>query len=186
MHFSALRLTGLGLIALALCGQVPVTRHNLEVGATGIFPVNGYIANEYSAGPGWRPGYELRLLKPLGAEVGWTESWPLGTSCDRFGCTYPRETLKLLDYGLRGHILLGGGRVDLSVGAGGGYVWHPEDAFYKNGALFQYSGKAAIALDHRGRFRISFTVRLYRDLGRPTQQWLSTTGSFIYGFGGMR
>src|ERR1017187_5497469 len=75
-------------------------------------------------------GYELRLVKPIGAEVGITEAGLPGTSCDRFGCTHPRETLKFLDYGLRGHIALSGGRIDLSAGLGGGYVWHLYETFF--------------------------------------------------------
>jgi hypothetical protein len=181
MNSSALHLATLALLPCALWAQDGVTRHNLEIGGGGVFPLNGYIADNYSPGPAGRAGYELRLLKPIGAEVGITEAGLPGASCNRFGCTYPRETLRFLDYGLRGHIGLG--RVDLSVGLGGGYVWFAKYDPFTNGALFQYSGKAAVALDRRGRFRIAFTVRTWRDLGRPTQQWLSTTGSFIFGLG---
>ncbi|HEV3202086.1 MAG TPA: hypothetical protein VGZ73_29510 [Bryobacteraceae bacterium] len=183
MNSSALHLAILALVSSALCAQDGATRHNLEIGGGGIFPLNGYIADDYSAGPAGRAGYELRLVKPLGAEAGITEAGLPGTSCDRFGCTHPRETLKFLDYGLRGHIGLSGGRIDLSAGLGGGYVWYEHETFFRNGPLFQYSGKAAVALDRGKRFRIAFAVRTWRDLGRPTQQWLSTTGSFIFGFG---
>lgn len=76
-------------------------------------------------------------------------------------------------------------RVELSVGSGGGYIWYDrgfENSFLDS-ALLQYSGKATFAFDHRKRFRLGFTVRTWRDLGRPTQQWLSTTGSVVYGIG---
>jgi hypothetical protein len=33
---------------------------------------------------------------------------------------------------------------------------------------------------------LGFTVRTWRDLGRPIQQWLSTTVSLIYGLGEVR
>jgi hypothetical protein len=175
----------LALASAPLWAQDGATRHNLEIGGGGIFPLNGYIADEYSAGPAGRAGYEFRLIMPLGAEVGITEGGPAGTVCDRFrfGCIHPRETLKFLDYGVRGHLGLSGGRIDLSVGLGGGHIWYEYETFFRNVPLFQYSGKAAVALDRGKRFRIAFTVRTWRDLGRPTQQWLSTTGSFVFGFG---
>jgi hypothetical protein len=132
----------------------------------------------------------LRIIKYLGAEAGFTDAWPVGPdSCVRFGCSYSRQTLKLLDYGLRGVAPLAGGRVELSIGLGGGYVWHKYGyygSFGSNQALFQYSGKAAFALDHRHRFRAITAVRTWRDLGRPTLQWLSVTGGIEVGLGSFR
>lgn len=152
--------------------------------------MGGYLANRYSSGPGWRGGYELRPLKHLGAEAGFTEAWPVGTDvCSRLGCAYSRQTLKLLDYGLRGVVPLAGGRVELSIGLGGGYVWHKygySGMFGTNQALFQYSGKTSFALDQGRHFRANFTVRIWRDLGRPTQQWLSTIGGIEVAFGRLR
>jgi hypothetical protein len=171
------------LLSSALWAQDVATRHNLEIGGGGVFPVNGYITDDYSAGPAGRAGYELRLIKLLGAEVGITEAGLPGSSCNRFGCTHPRETVKFMDSGLRGHVAIAGGRIDLSAGLGGGYVWYQSETFFRNVALLQYSGKASIALDRGRRLRLAVTVRTWRDLGRPTQQWLSTTGSFIFGFG---
>ena len=179
----------LGLLAGPSYPQVAATRHNFEFGAAGIFPVNGYQTASYSAGPGWRAGYELRIFKHLGAEGGFTAGWPVGTdTCNRFGCVYSRQTLKLLDYGLRGVVPLAAGRVELSIGLGGGYVWHQygySGTFGTNQALFQYSGKAAFALDRQRRVRLSFTVRTWRDLGRLTQQWVSATGGVIVGLGNL-
>jgi hypothetical protein len=172
----------LALLAIHAWAQ---TLHNLEVGAAGLFPLSGSRTTDYSAGAGWHPGYELRFLRPVGAEIGYTQAWLPGSSCNRFGCIHPIEPLKLLDYGLRGHLMLDDGRVDLSAGAGGGYVWYRYGNSFTNISLFQYSGKAAIALDHRKHFRIAFTLRAWRDLGRPTQQWLSTSGGLIFGFGGL-
>ncbi len=110
-------------------------------------------------------------------------------NCGKYGCASSRENFRLLDYGLRGILPLAGGRVELSAGLGGGYVLHPfgySGPYGPNQSLFQYSGKAAIAVDHAGRIRISFGVRTWRDLGRPTQQWLSTTAGVSYGFGRVR
>ena len=161
--------------------QTVVARHNLEIGGGGVFPVGGYLADYYSPGPAGRAGYELRLFRPVGAEVGITEAGLPGTSCSRFGCDHPRETLKLLDYGLRAHLTRG--RVDLSAGAGGGQIWYEYGTPFNNASLFQYSGKAAIGLDRGNHFQLALTIRTWRDLGRPTQEWLSTTASFIFAFG---
>jgi hypothetical protein len=180
-------LSCVGLLARPSYSQGAVGRHNFEFAAAGVFPVSGYRTTDYSAGPGWRAGYELRLVKYLGAEAGFTEGWPIGTdTCGRFGCTYSHQNLKLLDYGLRGVAPVVARRLELSIGLGGGYVWHQygfSGPFGPNQALFQYSGKAAFALHRQGRLRVAFTVRAWRDLGRPTQQWLSTTVGVIVGLG---
>jgi hypothetical protein len=123
-------------------------RYNLDFGPTGVFPLSGFRTFGDSAGPGWRGGSELLLIKHLGAEAGFTEGWPVGTdTCDRFGCTYSRHSLKLLDYGIRGVAPVAGGRLELSVGLGGGSIWHSSIDFpdRPNQALFQYSGKIAFA-----------------------------------------
>ena len=156
-------------------------RHNFEIGGGGLIPVTGYIADNYSAGPAGRAGYEFRLFKPIGAEIGITEGGPRGLECSRFGCIDPRLELRLLDYGLRGHI--GVGRLDLSAGIGGGYSWHEYDDQFRNVAMFQYSGKAAFAIDRGHHFQLAFTVRSWRDAGRPTQVWVSTMGSMVFAFG---
>jgi len=164
------------------------TRYRLDFGPTGVFPLSGFRTFSDSAGPGWRGGSELRLIKHLGAEAGFTEGWPSGLdTCNRVGtgCTYSRHSLKLLDYGIRGMAPVAGARLELSVGLGGGYIWHPSIDFLDrpNQALFQYSGKIAFALDRLGRTRFTFAVRTWRDLGRPTGQWLSTTAGISYAFG---
>lgn len=172
------------LLACPLWGQAGAMRQNVEIAGGGVFPLSGYLADEYSAGPAGRAGYEFQPLRILGAEAGFTEGGLPATACSRFGCEHPRQTLKLLDYGLRAHLLLDDGRLDLSAGVGGGYVWHEQESYFTNASLFQYSGKAALALDRAGRFRMAFTVRTWRDLGRPTQQWLSAMVGLSFGFGG--
>jgi len=169
-----------------LAAQDGETRHNLEVGGSGVYPIGGYWASEYSAGPALHAGYGLRLHKYLAAEGGWTGSWLPGTSCSRYGCEHPREQVGFLDYGLRGIVPVASGRVELSAGLGGGYVWFGPDNHYYNSSLLQYSGRATVALDRHQHFRVGFTVRTWRDTGRPIQQWLSTTVSVFYGFGKMR
>jgi hypothetical protein len=176
----------MSLLAGVLAAQDGAARHSLEVGGSGVFPLSGWKASEYSAGPGLHAGYQLRLWKYVAADAGWTGSWLPGTSCSRYGCTYPRGEVGFLDYGLRGIVPVDGGRVELSAGLGGGYIWFGPDASYYNSALLQYSGRATVAIDHLKHFRVGFTVRTWRDLGRPTQQWLATTVSLVYGLGTVR
>jgi hypothetical protein len=176
----------MSLLAGVLAAQDGAARHSLEVGGGGVFPIGGWKASEYSAGPGLHAGYELRLWKYVAAEAGWTGSWLPGTSCSRFGCTHPRGEVGFLDYGLRGILPVAAGRVELSAGLGGGYIWYGLDDRYYNSSLLQYSGRATVAVDHHKHFRVGFTIRTWRDLGRPTQQWLSTTVSVVYGLGKVR
>jgi hypothetical protein len=177
------------LSAGTLPAQIPIPRANAEIDATGVFPVGGYVTTPYSAGPGLRAGGEIRLTRYLAADAGWTGAWmPTDYGCNRFGCSNAHLENMFLDYGLRGVLPIAGGRVELSLGVGGGYIWfnRHSDESYNSGSLFQYSGKAAVALDHGGHWRVDFTVRTWRDLGRPTQQWLSTAAGISYGFGTVR
>ncbi len=177
------------LSAGTLSAQIPIPRVNAEIDPSGVFPVGGYVTNGYSAGPGLRAGGEIRLARYLAADASWTGAWmPTDYGCSRFGCSYSHLENKFLDYGLRGVLPLARGRVELSVGVGGGYIWFDpaSDDSYHNGSLFQYSGKTAVALDRGGHWRVNFTVRTWRDLGRPIQQWLSTAAGISYGFGTVR
>ena len=65
----------LALSARALPAQVPISRANVEIDAAGVFPVDGFKAEEYSTGPGLRVGGEFRLHRNLVAEAGWTGAW---------------------------------------------------------------------------------------------------------------
>jgi hypothetical protein len=176
------------LSAATSSAQDNAPRHNFELAAGSVVPLAGYKATSFSPGPAFRSGYELRLIPHLAAEAGWTGSWLPGTSCSRYGCTHPREDMKFLDYGLRGIIPLAADRIELSAGLGGGYIWYDRgfESSFLNSALLQYSGKATLALDRRKRVRLGITFRTWRDLGRPTQQWLSATGGIAYGFGRLR
>ena len=177
----------MSLLAGVLAAQDGAARHSLEAGGGGVFPLSGWKASEYSAGPAVHAGYQLRLQKYVAVEAGWTGSWLPGTSCSRFGCEHPVGRVGFLDYGLRGIVPVAAGRVELSAGLGGGYIWYgPGDAPYYNGSLLQYSGRATVAIDHHKHFRVGFTIRTWRDLGRPIQQWLSTTVSVVYGLGTVR
>jgi len=71
------------------------------------------------------------------------------------------ERITLVFFGLRATVPLSEGRVELFAGGGG----------------------ARFALDQAQRFRIGPTVRFYRDLDRPTQEWLSLSADFSFRFG---
>jgi hypothetical protein len=175
--------------AATLPAQIPIPRANAEIDAAGVSPVGGYLANAYSSGPGLRAGGDFRVTKYLAADAGWTGAWmSLDNGCKYPPCSYPQLENKFLDYGLRGVLPLAGGRVEFSVGVGGGYIWFDRTSgdSYHNGTLFQYSGKAAVALDRSGHWRVNLTVRTWRDLGSPIQQWLSTAAGISYGFGTVR
>jgi len=180
----------LALSTGVLSAQIPIPRASVEIDAAGVLPVDGFKAEEYSAGPGLRVGGEFRLHRNLVAEGGWTAAWMAAYyNCHSFGCSYSRLENKFLDYGLRGVLPLAGGRVELSVGVGGGYIWFDSasgDNNYYNVSLFQFSGKGSVALNRNAQWRVNFTVRTWRDLGRPIQQWLSTAAGISYGFGTIR
>jgi hypothetical protein len=172
-----------------LHAQAGFDRHTLDLSTSGVFPIGGYKAEEYSSGPGLRAGYEFRISKYVAADGGWTAAWMPGLECSRFGCTHPTNEMRFLDYGVRGVLPLAAGRVQLSVGLGGGYVWFDKasgDSYYYNGSLFQYSGRATVAVGSGGHWRLGFSLRTWRDLGRPIQQWLATSGGISYGFGRIR
>jgi hypothetical protein len=61
-----------------LAAQIGPARYNFDFGSTGVFPLSGFRTYGYSAGPGWRGGSEIRLIKCVGAEAGVTEAWPVG------------------------------------------------------------------------------------------------------------
>jgi hypothetical protein len=175
--------------AAVLAAQDDASRHSLEVGGGGVFPLSGWKASEYSVGPALHVGYQLRLQKYVAVEAGWTGSWGptnVGFCSPKYGCEYLGGEVGFLDYGLRGIVPVAAGRVELSVGLGGGYDWYGNGYNYFNSALIQYSGRATVAIDRRKHFRVGFTIRTWRDLGRPTQQWLSTTVSLVYGLGKVR
>jgi hypothetical protein len=160
-------------------------RHKLVFDGLGVFPISGYKADEYSPGPGIRAGYEFRLHKYIATDLGWTAAWLPGTSCSRNGCTYPRYQNQLIDYGLRGVLPLSQ-RVELSLGIGGGYIWFDKasgDSPYSNSSLLQSSAKITVAIDRSRHFSMSLGIRALRDVGRPTQQWLSTGAGISYNFG---
>lgn len=167
-------LTGL-LAILCGAGSAQSVLHELSVGAGGLFPVSGYKTDSYATGPALRAGYQLRVKKHIGAEVGWTGTWPNQEAV--------RHQLQFIDYGLRGIVPVARDRAELSAGIGGGYVVYDQRYPNSDAALLQFSGRVAAPVDARRSFWVGITFRMWRDLGRPTQQWLTTTGELTYQFG---
>jgi hypothetical protein len=111
----------------------------------------------------------------LGAEVGWTCTWPNQETV--------RHQLQFVDYGLRGIVPIAADHAEFSAGLGGGYVLYDQRYPNMDAALLQFSGGLAIPIDAQRRCWVEITFRVWRDLGRPTQQWLTTTGELTYRFG---
>ena len=171
---------------LSVAASAQGLRQEVTVGAGALSPLSGFIADGRTTGFALRAGYQLRLKNHIGAEVGWTGAWPNRTEFGRYFDQVVLDRLQLVDYGLRGIVPVAGDRAELSAGVGGGYIWYDQGSSnsYLNGSLLQYSGRVAAPLNSRRRLWIGITLRVWRDLGRPTQQWLSTTGDLTYRFGG--
>jgi hypothetical protein len=164
--------------------QSGYSRHTLTVGAGIISPVSGWKTSSYDAGPAVNLSYGCRVDRHLQAEVGYTGALSRYTDCYKFGCSLERKRVSLMDYGLRAILPLKNEHVQISAGLGGGYIWNDLGSLnsFHNDVLIQYSGRMSVALDARQRFRVGSTLRFWRDIGRPTQQWLTVSGDFTYGF----
>lgn len=182
-HFLAAAL----LIAFP-CMLPAQSRYKVQLGATGVFPVTGFLADEYSPGPGLRAGGEVRLHRFVAVDAGWTGAWMPGTECSRFGCEHPRYENRLIDYGLRGVIPMSHRGAELSLGVGGGYIWFDRSSFaqYYNSALLQLSVELSVPIGASERFRLESSTRYWRDLGRPIQQWVAIGLGVSYNFGRLR
>jgi hypothetical protein len=173
------------MATVSIAGSAQGLRQEMNVGAGALLPLSGFKAEEYTAALDLRVGYQLRLRKYLGAEMGWTGAWPSRTDFGRDFDQLVRDRLQLVDYGVRGIVPVARDRAELSAGVGGGYIWYDRGSSnsYLNGSLLQYSGRVAAPVNPRRRIWIGITFRAWRDLGRPTQQWLSTTADVTYRFG---
>jgi hypothetical protein len=159
----------------------------VAVGAGAAFAAGGELTGAYHRGPSVTGEYEFGLHRFLAATVG-VENYLLNVDqCTRFGCTQARERFTFMPFGLRGILPLAGGRTELFVGTGGARLWSTNytfgSSFNANKILWQANGGFRVALDRARHFRLGPVFRLSRDLGRPTQQWLSITGELSYRFG---
>lgn len=170
---------------LITSAQSPTFSSTVTAGAGGGFPVAGYQALDYDNAPTFSGNYEFRLLRHLSAEVGIENMLPKQVSFSPHGSYTTRERLTLLPFGLRGVAALAGQRVELFAGTGGARLWRTEQGNSYNATtmFWQVNAGGRVALDHGRRFWVGTTIRFYRDLGRPTQQWLSLTGDFGFRLG---
>ena len=158
----------------------------LTLGAGAAFPVGGELTSSFNRGASFAGEYEFGLHRFLAATIG-VENYVLSSvNCDPRGCSTARERFTLMPFGLRGIIPIAGGRGELFAGTGGARLWSNSflgGPFQQDNILWQFNGGFRIGLDRARHFRAGPTVRLNRDLGRPTQEWLSLTADFSYRFG---
>ncbi len=159
----------------------------LTLGVGGAFPASGYRTNAFHNGPSFASDYEFGLHRFVAANIG-VENFVLPFDVNsKFGISTTRERVTLMPFGLRGIIPLANDRVELLAGTGGAVLWSSEynldHPFQRHNILWQLNSGARIAIDRSKHFRIGPTVRYYRDLGRPTQQWISVTGELSFRFG---
>ena len=176
---------------LAISGLFSASAANLQFGSStftagvgGVFPQSGaYTVAPFHDGPTFSGEYEFGLHKFLAADIGVENFLPNYDTGSRLGGAVSRERVTLLSFGLRGVLPLGG-RAELFAGTGGAKRGSSNDFNpYGNSLLWQLNGGVRLALDRAKHWRVGPTVRLYRDLGRPTEEWLSVTGEVGYRFG---
>lgn len=171
----------------ALAADPQLGSSTFIAGVGGAFPVAGSGTSAFHNGPSFAGEYELGLHKYVAATFG-VENYLLPfDNYSRWGSTSTRERVTLMPFGLRGVVPVAGGRAELFAGVGGAQLWSSEynlgQPYYGSNFLFHLNGGARIALDRAQHFRLGPTVRYYRDVGRPTQQWLSLSADFSYRFG---
>ena len=157
------------------------------VGVGGAFPVSGYRTSGFHNGPSFVGDYEFGLHRFVAANIG-VENFSLPYDVNsKFGMSTNRERVTLMPFGLRGIIPLADDHIELFAGTGAAVLWSSEynlgHPFQRNNILWQLNSGARIAIDRSKHFRMGPTVRYYRDLGRPTQQWVSVTGELSFRFG---
>jgi hypothetical protein len=161
-------------------------RVRLTLGAGATMTASGYKLA--TLGPGIALDGNARFLfnRFLGAEAGLIGVWPNDTCFTRYGSCVERTSFTMLPFDVVGVTPLGGGRLEIFAGFGGARVWETgvHDSYNpRNAMLMQITGGASFALDRGQRYRIDLRTRLLRDPGRPTQQWLVSTGGFTFAFG---
>lgn len=156
----------------------------LTAGAGVGLPVSGYRTNAFHTGPSFVGEYEFGLHKYIAATVGVDNLVLPFDNYSRFETFTTHERVTLMPFGLRATVPLAVGRAELFAGAGAAYLWSSaydlNNVYNASNFLFQLNGGARFALDNAKHFRLGPTVRFYRDLGRPTQQWLSISADLSY------
>lgn len=170
------------LLLFALLGAVPlVAQHRVSVGAVAGIPVGGWKTVSNDTRGGLSADYEYRVARSLGLEAGFQPLWAAEKVCSRTSCATETYRLLFTQFGLRGYLPLKSDRVEVSAGAGGGYVhWPGSRGGFYNDWLWQVSGRVQFALDAKRRFWLGPSARFYSDGGRPTQQWLVVGADFSW------
>lgn len=171
----------MGALALPMlsAGQF-AGRSTVTVGAGGGFPVSGYLTERVQNSAAFSAGYEFRLFRYVAPEVAVTNLIPTVVNYYKFGTYNTRERVTLVSLGLRGILPLAAGRAEIFAGAGGAHIGSTAYVLSQFGApwLMQLEAGGRAALDRKHRFWLGTTVRLARDTGRPTEQWVVLTGDF--------
>ena len=169
--------------SLALFGQFD--RGTLSVGAGGGFTAGGenvYKTNYLPNSPAFSAAYEFRLFKYLAPEVSVENLTPLVPQFAKYPLPPIRERVTLLSLGARGILPLHQGRIELFAGGGAVNVSSSAPYLYLGGWIWQANGGGRVAIGKRRRFWVGPTVRLSRDGGRPTEEWVTLTGDFGFRF----
>jgi hypothetical protein len=162
-------------------------RNTVTIGAGGGFPAGGYRTDGFADSAAFSASYEFRLFKYLAPEAGVVNTIPNVEYGSKFGPYTIRERVTLLSLGVRGILPLRQGRIELFAGVGTAHIWSSDPELTVEGYqsptwLLQVNGGGRLAIDHRHRFWIGPTVRLSRDGGRPTEEWVSLTGDLGFRF----
>lgn len=168
--------------SLAFCQD---GRSTISVGAGGSFPAGGELTftSQVPDSAAFSAAYEFRLFKYFAPEVSVVDLAPLIPQYGEYPMPPLRTRVTLVSLGARGVLPIG--RAELFAGGAAVHVSTSDQEllnFNSSPWIWQINGGGRIALDKRRRFWIGPTVRLSRDGGRPTQEWVSLTGDFGFRF----
>jgi hypothetical protein len=176
----------LTLLAGAGMAQGLAARQRATLAFGGAAPATGWKLYPLEPSVALDANYRFMFQRFIGVEAGLVGAWPTVYSFSRFGASPDRTSFVMLPFDLVGVAPLARGRCELFAGFGGGRVWEPglgESFNPRSAMLLHATGGLSLALDARQRFRLDLRTRLLQDPGRPTQQWVITTGGLSYSFG---
>lgn len=158
----------------------------ITIGAGAAFPGSGYRAFRFQTGAAFTVEYEFRLHKYFAATIGMENDVHTAKNFGREPQPDSRERITRFPLGLRAILPISEGRLELFAGSGGAPYntsdYELSNTFLKNALLWHVNGGFRVALDNKHRFFVGPTVRHYRDVGRPTEQWTSLTAEFGFRF----
>lgn len=158
----------------------------ITIGAGTAIPGSGYRAFRFQTGAAFTVEYEFRLHKFFAATIGMESDVHTAKNYGREPQPDSRERITRFPFGLRTILPIASGRLELFAGTGGApYTtsdYQLSNTYQKNTVLWHVNGGFRAALDAKQRFFLGPTVRHYRDVGRPTEQWTSLTAEFGFRF----